>query len=689
MVNTASFRKKVLCSFLVISLLVFCCPWFSFENSKAAAVSYLYPKTLATDGEKLYVATDQGLLVWNGKAFSEVKPPYLPSVKITTVNADPSSSLIIVGTDNGAAYPFRQSYWRVVNTSDGLPASSVTAAANCKNQIFIGTSNGLAVYSKNSTNGPVIYQYPELPHNTVTSVVCSGDQAFVGTVSGIMRISGNSAFYVSPVSTTKMLVSGGKLWVASSQGLFQFDLQGRLLKRWDVNSGLYSSNIRALASAEGTVYVYDGKNIVRVSDMKKFAVSTTIYDMVYMKGQFYLATPNGLFSTHDFVDYVNMFTAQPYIQDAFYSGSHLIELKNNVLFINGKLVNISSVVKAYPGDWITAVTSNQVYLVNPTSLSRYSVKSDAFMEIAPYSIQSAYFCASSGMLYLAGYGQLYAIHRNSGTFEKTPIPLYGIKSLWSDGKFTYVLADRGWLITDSWGKIIRSGTWNFYVRDAVFFNNLIFLATDQGVKYGSSLWSGFRNYATLNALRLFSPANGKNLWASTSVGLVKMGTDPVYYNWGNGLPALPDNLLSDGSSSLKLLVGGKTYQWHASYMIDWLSTTGKEEASKLQAAGILMGYDGKTYPAKTLTYQELAVFYARLKNITPSSAPTSAKADAWAKPYIAALEQKGFRLNLDYRLNAQGNVVQGWIPELTRLFSDGNTVTRQKAVCNLYSLLPY
>ncbi|HOP45989.1 MAG TPA: hypothetical protein PLX44_03220, partial [Coprothermobacter proteolyticus] len=95
------------------------------------------------------------------------------------------------------------------------------------------------------------------------------------------------------------------------------------------------------------------------------------------------------------------------------------------------------------------------------------------------------------------------------------------------------------------------------------------------------------------------------------------------------------------------------------------------------------------YPTKTLTYQELAVFYARLKNITPSSAPTSAKADAWAKPYIAALEQKGFRLNLDYRLNAQGNVVQGWIPELSRLFSDGNTVTRQKAVCNLYSLLPY
>lgn len=687
MVKGGSLSKKVLSSLLIIALLTLCCPWFVSENSKAAAATYLYPKTLATDGEKLYVATDQGLLVWNGKVFSEVKPPHLPSVKITTVNADPSTSLI-VGTDNGAAYPFRQSYWRVVTTGDGLPASSVTAAANCKNQIFIGTSNGLAVYTKNSTNRPIIYQYPELPHNNVTSLVCSGDQAFVGTMSGIMRITGNNAYYISPVSTTKMLVSGGKLWVASSQGLFQFDLQGRLLKRWDVNSGLYSSNIKALAAAEDSVYVYDGKNIVRIGDMKKFPVSVTIYDMVYMKGQFFLATPNGLFSTYDFLDYVNVFKAQSYLQDAFYSGTHLVELRNNIVLIDGRPANISGVVKAYQGDWVTVVTSNQVYLVNPSSLSRYTVKSDAFFEIAPHSIQSAYYSASSGMLYLASYGQLYAIHRTSGTFQKTAIPLYGIKSLWSDGKFVYLLADRGWIIADSWGKVIRSGTWNFYVRDVTFSDRLIFIATDQGVKYGSSLWSGFRNYASLDALRLFSPANSKNLWASTTKGLVKMGTEPIYYNWGNGLLALPDNMLSD-TSSLKLFIGGKIYQWQPSHMVDWLGSIGKEEASKLQAAGILAGFHGKTYPTKTLTYQELAVFYARLKDIRPSNVSTNARADTWAKPYIAALEQKGFRLDMDYRLNAQRNIVQNWIPELSYLFRDSGALTRQKAVSSLYSLLPY
>jgi len=72
MVKGGSLSKKVLSSLLIIALLTLCCPWFVSENSKAAAATYLYPKTLATDGEKLYVATDQGLLVWNGKVFSEV-----------------------------------------------------------------------------------------------------------------------------------------------------------------------------------------------------------------------------------------------------------------------------------------------------------------------------------------------------------------------------------------------------------------------------------------------------------------------------------------------------------------------------------------------------------------------------------------------------------------------------------------
>jgi len=83
------------------------------------------------------------------------------------------------------------------------------------------------------------------------------------------------------------------------------------------------------------------------------------------------------------------------------------------------------------------------------------------------------------------------------------------------------------------------------------------------------------------------------------------------------------------------------------------------------------------------------VFYARLKDIRPSNVSTNARADTWAKPYIAALEQKGFRLDLDYRLNAQRNIVQNWIPELSYLFRDSGALTRQKAVSSLYSLLPY
>jgi len=76
-----------------------------------------------------------------------------------------------------------------------------------------------------------------------------------------------------------------------------------------------------------------------------------------------------------------------------------------------------------------------------------------------------------------------------------------------------------------------------------------------------------------------------------------MGTEPIYYNWGNGLLALPDNMLSD-TSSLKLFIGGKIYQWQPIPQVDWLGSIGKEEASKLQAAGILAGFHGQTYTNK-------------------------------------------------------------------------------------------
>jgi ligand-binding sensor domain-containing protein len=191
-----------------------------------------------------------------------------------------------------------------------LPSPSVTAAASCKTQIFVGSANGLAVYKKGTTAAPVIYQYPELPHNYITAVQCADTQAFVGTMSGIVRISGDYAYPISSIVANKMVVANQKLWVASSQGLFQFDMQGRLIKRWDVNNGLYSSNVTTLTvDRNNVVYAFDGQNIVRMSDMKKFPIGTPVYDLAYLNGVFYIATPDGLFSTYDFMDFVNVYSA--------------------------------------------------------------------------------------------------------------------------------------------------------------------------------------------------------------------------------------------------------------------------------------------------------------------------------------------------------------------------------------------
>jgi hypothetical protein len=323
-------------------------------------------------------------------------------------------------------------------------------------------------------------------------------------------------------------------------------------------------------------------------------------------------------------------------------------------------------------------------------MKRYNVKSDAFLEIAPYSIQNAYYSASSGMLYLAGYGQLFSIHRVSGTYKKATLPFYSTKALWSDGKYVYMLSDRTAFIGDQWGNTVRNTTLSFYIRNVAPIKGGIYIATDQGVKYAPSLWSTFKNYSNLDVTKVYLPANSYQVFAATSFAFSRIGNTVVYFDWGNGLYALPDQVLSvDNVGGITFFISGKIYKsWKPSAMVDWVNLDGKEEAAKLQAVGILEGFSGKVYPTKPLTYEEIAVFYVRLKGWGISSRSTLAQADNWAKPYIATLEQRNIKLNVDYRKTAEKTVVSKWLPELSPLFKQ-STINRLQAVTGLYNLLPF
>jgi len=167
--------------------------------------------------------------------------------------------------------------------------------------------------------------------------------------------------------------------------------------------------------------------------------------------------------------------------------------------------------KSIPRDWVTVVTSNQVYLVNPSSLSRYTVKSDAFFEIAltlykvlttalplecciwqvmvnftPYTAPVALF---RKQLSLCMVSSRFGLTGNLCTYLQTEVGLLQIAGEKLSGRDMELLCPRCNLLRQTHIHCYRPR-----------------------VKYGSSLWSGFRNYASLDALRLFSPANSKNLW---------------------------------------------------------------------------------------------------------------------------------------------------------------------------------
>lgn len=655
---------------LALLLLPLCC------LPTVGAVSYLFPRALATDGKKLYVATDEGLLVWD-RSFSVLKPPYLPSARVTAVNGQ---TALAVGTDNGAAYANGQGF-RVITSSDGLPSSMVTAVGVCGTRLLVGTPVGLAVYVRGSRARPLLYRYPDLPHNYVSSIACSGDNAFIGTPSGLVLLKDKSLSKVLSVPINEVVVTGNNVWVATSQGVYRMDVSGKVLKIWDANSGLYSSNVTAITTYGAGAYAYDGQSIVHLPDLRKLGVSE-VTDLVYMNGKLYIAARAGLYSTDNFVDLDPLYQSRPYTQDAFYNKGSLVEVRDNALYVDQRPVGIAGVIRAFPGDMVTVVTFNQVYLLDTTNLNRWTVSSGAFTEIAPYSIEGAYY-SQNGMLYVAGYGRLFAIHRATGTYQKASAPYYTVRRVWSDGKYVYVVYDRSYIIANSVGSLVRSGTFDFYVRD-VYLGGGVYLVTDAGIKYASSLWSEFNNFSSLDALKFF---RGSTNWATGTFGLAMLSSPAKYYHWGNGLPEVPKAVLSDNPTHL--LLSGRASLWNPEALLDWTTLDGKEEASKLQAIGILKGFRGYAYPQRVVTYQELVAFYVRLKawQIKTTGA-TSIKADEWAKPYISTLWLKGYRLDIDYRQPARRSVVATWLPELAGAF-DADTITRRSLVKFLYALLPY
>jgi ligand-binding sensor domain-containing protein len=157
----------------------------------------------------------------------------------------------------------------------GLVNNHVYALGVSGDDLMAGTLGGLSVLNKGDVTANYTTASSNLKHNWITAVVPVGSEWMVGTYgAGILGLdryghfhsfeTGSGQFEVNPnaMLVTPSYVLAGTL----GQGLYLYDRQSA---RWTaIREGLPSSNVTALAAANGYIYVGTDNGLVRIPEQK-------------------------------------------------------------------------------------------------------------------------------------------------------------------------------------------------------------------------------------------------------------------------------------------------------------------------------------------------------------------------------------------------------------------------------------
>ena len=162
----------------------------------------------------------------------------------------------------------------------GLVNNHVYALGVSGDELMAGTLGGISVLNKGDIAGNYTTTSSKLKHNWITAVVPVGSEWMVGTYgAGVLALDrsghfrsfefgsgeiGSGRFEVNPnaMLVTQSYVLAGSL----GQGLYLYDRQA---ERWSaIRDGLPSSNVTALARANGYLYVGTDNGLVRIPEQK-------------------------------------------------------------------------------------------------------------------------------------------------------------------------------------------------------------------------------------------------------------------------------------------------------------------------------------------------------------------------------------------------------------------------------------
>jgi hypothetical protein len=195
--------------------------------------------------------------------FNYVNPPNGVPFQIQPRNfiSCNSSGEVFVGFSNVGLGKFDGTNWELTDTSNSiLPSNNVTAIAYPNNDLCVGTTKGLAIWSSGSWT---VYDSTNsaLPGNNIKSLYSNGNDIWIGTNFGLVKFNGNfSVFNTSngllndTIIKITGLPDGSKIWAACRTGIMQIE-NGVVTNFSSLNSNLPASNIKDILYHQNNLWI--------------------------------------------------------------------------------------------------------------------------------------------------------------------------------------------------------------------------------------------------------------------------------------------------------------------------------------------------------------------------------------------------------------------------------------------------
>lgn len=157
----------------------------------------------------------------------------------------------------------------------GLVSNHVYALGVSGDELLAGTLGGLSLLDKGYVTQNFTTTTSHLKHNWITAVARVGAEWMVGTYgAGVLRMDRSGEFHSFEIGSGAFEVNPNAMLVTSDfvlagtlgEGLYLYD---RKSERWSViREGLPSSNVTALTSSNGYIYVGTDNGLVRITEQK-------------------------------------------------------------------------------------------------------------------------------------------------------------------------------------------------------------------------------------------------------------------------------------------------------------------------------------------------------------------------------------------------------------------------------------